>query len=94
MFGSGGIPRERTVKIRKESVRFKNVADVWTEMFAGRAHYVVFVHILLAEQIERRLIEDPGVMRRILEHLGLWTPLPTERSPPVDPASYRHFLTP
>src|SRR5450759_978978 len=28
------------------------------------------------------LIEDSGIIRRILEHLGLWAPLPTERSPP------------
>ncbi|MDO8595622.1 MAG: hypothetical protein Q7R45_03260 [Sulfuricaulis sp.] len=28
------------------------------------------------------------LIRRILEHLGLWAPLPTERSPPVDPASW------
>ena len=28
------------------------------------------------------LIEDPGVIRRILEHLGQWAPLATERSPP------------
>jgi len=44
-----------------------------------------------AARRERRmdiaLIEDPGIIRRILEHLGLWAPLPTERSPPVDPAS-------
>jgi len=39
------------------------------------------------------LIEDPGVIRRILEHLGLWAPLPTERSPPVDPPpGSRHRL--
>jgi len=29
------------------------------------------------------LIEKPAVIRRILEHLGLWAPLPTERSPPA-----------
>ena len=41
------------------------------------------------------LIEDAGVIRRILEHLGLWAPLPTERSPPVDPASWpRHVSLP
>jgi hypothetical protein len=28
-------------------------------------------------------IEDPGVIRRILDHLGLWAPLATERSPPL-----------
>jgi hypothetical protein len=27
------------------------------------------------------LIDDPGVIRRILEHLGLWAPEATERSP-------------
>jgi hypothetical protein len=41
------------------------------------------------------LIDDPAVVRRILEHLGLWAPLPTERSPPVDPASWpRHVSLP
>jgi hypothetical protein len=34
------------------------------------------------------LIEDPGVIRRILEHLGLWAPQPMERSPPLDFASW------
>ena len=29
------------------------------------------------------LIDDPPVVRRILEHLGLWKPQATERSPPV-----------
>jgi len=33
------------------------------------------------------LIDDPAVVRRILEHLGLWAPLPTERSPPLAAAS-------
>jgi hypothetical protein len=33
------------------------------------------------------LIEDPGVIRRILEHLGLWAPLATERSPPLGAAA-------
>jgi len=28
------------------------------------------------------LIEDPGVVRRILQHLGLWAPLATKHSPP------------
>jgi len=28
------------------------------------------------------LIEDAGVIQRILEHLGLWAPLATERGPP------------
>jgi hypothetical protein len=39
------------------------------------------------------LIEDPGVIRHILEHLGLWAPLPTERSPPVDPASWPPYVS-
>ena len=34
------------------------------------------------------LIEDPGVIRRILEHRARWAPLPTERSPPLDIASW------
>jgi hypothetical protein len=34
------------------------------------------------------LIEDPGVVRRILEHLGLWAPQVKERSPPLDSASW------
>jgi hypothetical protein len=34
------------------------------------------------------LIEDPGVIRRILEHLGLWAPLATERSPALGPANW------
>ena len=33
------------------------------------------------------LIEDPGVMRRILEHLGLRAPLATELSPPPGPTA-------
>jgi len=28
------------------------------------------------------LIDDPQVVRRILEHLGRWAPLPAQRSPP------------
>jgi hypothetical protein len=28
------------------------------------------------------LIDEPQVVRRILEHLGRWAPLPTERGPP------------
>ena len=41
------------------------------------------------------LIEDPGVIRRILDHLGLWAPLATERSPPLGPASWpRHVSLP
>jgi hypothetical protein len=41
------------------------------------------------------LIENPGVVRRILEHLGLWAPLATERSPPPTPASWpRHASLP
>jgi hypothetical protein len=34
------------------------------------------------------LIEDPGVIRRILKHLGLWTLAPLEQSPPPGPASW------
>jgi hypothetical protein len=30
------------------------------------------------------LIDDPGVVRRILEHLGRWAPDPTERGPPAE----------
>ena len=33
------------------------------------------------------LIEDLGVFRRILEHLGGWAPLATERSPPPGPTA-------
>ena len=29
------------------------------------------------------LINDPPAVRRILDHLGLWEPEATERSPPV-----------
>ncbi len=29
------------------------------------------------------LIDDPPVVRRILDHLGLWQPEASERSPPV-----------
>jgi hypothetical protein len=39
------------------------------------------------------LIEDPGVIRRILEHLGLWVPLPTECCPPLGPASWPRYAT-
>lgn len=31
------------------------------------------------------LIEDPAVIRRILEHLGLWAPRAMQRSPPLGP---------
>jgi hypothetical protein len=41
------------------------------------------------------LIEDLGVIRRILEHLKLWAPLATERNPPHGPASWpRHANLP
>ena len=41
------------------------------------------------------LIEDAGVIRGILEHLGLWAPFATERSPPPGPASWpRHANLP
>jgi hypothetical protein len=33
------------------------------------------------------LIEEPGVIRRILEHLGRWAPQVKERGPPLDFAS-------
>jgi len=35
------------------------------------------------------LIEDPGVIQRILENLGFPTPLATERSPPPELAPGR-----
>jgi len=34
------------------------------------------------------LIDDPLVVRRILEHLGLWQPEAMERSPPVPPEAW------
>ena len=34
------------------------------------------------------LIENAGVIRGILEHLGLWSSQPLERSPPLNPASW------
>ena len=34
------------------------------------------------------LIEDPGVIRRILEDLGLWAPQGTQRSPPLGPEAW------
>ena len=37
------------------------------------------------------LIEDAEVIRRILEHLALWAPLPTERSPPLGPANWPRY---
>jgi hypothetical protein len=41
------------------------------------------------------LIEDPGVIQCILEHLGLWAPLATERSPPLGAATWpRHASLP
>ncbi len=41
------------------------------------------------------LIEDLRVIRRILEHPGLWAVLATERSPPLGPASWpRHVNLP
>lgn len=36
--------------------------------------------------------DDSGVIR-ILEHLRLWTPLPTERSPFIDPASWPPYAS-
>ena len=41
------------------------------------------------------LIEDPGVIRRILEHLGSWALLATDHSPPPGPTSWpRHISLP
>jgi hypothetical protein len=41
------------------------------------------------------LIENPGVIQRILEHLGLWAPLATGRGPPLGAASWpRHANLP
>jgi hypothetical protein len=37
------------------------------------------------------LIEDPTLIRRILEHLGLWAPLATERSPPPAAANWPRY---
>ena len=34
------------------------------------------------------LIDDPGVIRRILEHLGRWAPDPATRGPPVQAAEW------
>jgi hypothetical protein len=34
------------------------------------------------------LIDDPAVIRRILEHLGLWAPEASERSPPLAPEAW------
>ncbi len=34
------------------------------------------------------LIDDPPVVQRILEHLGLWQPEAMERSPPVPPEAW------
>ena len=34
------------------------------------------------------LINDPPVVRRILEHLELWRPEASERSPPVPPEAW------
>ena len=39
------------------------------------------------------LIEDPGVIRRILEHLGRWARQAMERSPPLDFASWPPYLS-
>jgi len=55
----------------------------WADLPAGRQVRVI------------ALIEDPGVIRRILGHLGLWARLPTERSPPLGAASWpRHISVP
>jgi len=34
------------------------------------------------------MIEDPGVIRRILEHSGRWAPQAKENGPPLDFASW------
>ncbi len=34
------------------------------------------------------LIDDPPVVRRILDHLGRWAPEAMERSPPVPPEAW------
>jgi hypothetical protein len=36
------------------------------------------------------LIEDPAVVRRILEHLGRWAPEASERAPPAPDAEWPH----
>jgi len=42
-------------------------------------------------------IEDPKVIRRILEHLGLWLanvrPVPRAHSPPAEPAPFEDFFS-
>ena len=41
------------------------------------------------------LIDDPGVVRRILEHLGRWAPEPAERGPPGEEPDWpRNALIP
>ena len=39
------------------------------------------------------LIEDAEVIRRILEHLGLWASQVKERSPPLNPASRPRYAS-
>ena len=39
------------------------------------------------------LIEDLGVIRRILAHLGRWVPQAMERSPPLDFASWPPYAS-
>jgi len=39
------------------------------------------------------LMQDPGVIRRILEHLGLWAPQVKERGPPLDFASWPPYAS-
>jgi len=42
-------------------------------------------------------IEDPKVIRRILEHLGLWLanarPVPKAHSPPLQPVPFEAFFS-
>jgi hypothetical protein len=40
------------------------------------------------------LIDDPNVVRRILEQLGRWVPEPAERGPPAAPDWPRNAVIP
>ena len=37
------------------------------------------------------LIEEPGVIQRMLEHLGSWAPLTTKRRPPLGPVNWPRY---
>jgi len=39
------------------------------------------------------LIEDSQVIRRVLEHLGMWAPQVKEQSPPLDSASWPAYAS-